>query len=95
MDTAATMKAMIFRNIQMMALISISLPLIMGVMAERMMTWATSSTTVTRTTVSTSSLVSLIWSFRTTVTTAVDDPDIIAPNTMDWSESRPSREPPR
>ena len=92
---AATMNTMMVSSIQTMDSADMASPVIIGDMADRMMTCATSSTTVMRMTVSTSACVSLSWSFRTMVTTAVEEPEMMAPKMMACRESSPRNSIPR
>ena len=66
---------------------------IRGVMIDRMMTWPISSMIVIRTSISMCSLSRRFWDFRTAMTTAVDEPDMMAPSTMDWVMSNPRNVP--
>ncbi len=72
-----------------------SLLAMMGVIIDRMMTWPMSSMMSTRTRVSLWSLSSSFCDLRTARTTAVLDPDMIAPRQMHWTMSNPSSIPAR
>ena len=72
-----------------------SLLAMMGVIIDRMITWPISSMMSTRTRVSLWSLSSSFCDLRTARTTAVLDPDMIAPRQMHWTMSNPSSIPAR
>ena len=71
----------------------ISLPWSMGVSMDSIMTCPISSMMVTRISVSMCSLSRLPWDFRTAVTTAVLEPDMIHPRQMLCSMSNPRMSP--
>ena len=66
----------------------------MGVMIDRMITWPMSSMIRIRMRLSLWSSSSSLWFFRTASTTAVLEPDRIAPRQMHWTMSNPRRDPP-
>lgn len=57
---------------------------ISGVMMDRMMTWPMSSMMVIRTSMSMCSRSRWPCECRTAMMTAVDEPEMMAPRTMDW-----------
>ena len=58
-----------------------------GVSIDSMTTCPMSSMMVISTSMSICSLVSLFWDFRTAMTTAVLEPEMMAPSAMDWTGS--------
>ena len=80
---AITMNMMTVMSIQMIPVISMSVPVIRGETADMMRTCATSSMTVMKIRVSTSAWLIRSCSARTMVTTAVEEPEMMAPKMID------------
>ena len=88
-------------NIRMLAIITMRLLTsmaglllaMMGVIIDRMMTCPMSSMMVMRTSISMCSLSRRFWDLSTAMTTAVLDPDMIAPRHMLWTMSNPRNMP--
>ena len=87
----ATMNTMILTIITMRLLTSTdgSLLAMMGVIMDRMMTWPMSSMIRTSTRDSLWSASSSFWDLRTAMTTAVLEPEMMAPRQMHWTMSYP------
>ncbi|GEM_PF-2668825 len=79
------MKMAIWMISRIRSLVPSSAPLSMGVSMDSMMTCPMSSMIITRTRISTWALSSMSFSFRTAITTAVLDPEMIAPRAMLWT----------
>ena len=95
MTMLAIMNTRMLMIITMSPLVFSDVPASMGVRMDSMMTWPMSSMMVIRTSISMCSLSSFPWDLRTAMTTAVLEPEMIAPSVMHWSVLKPNRVPAR
>ena len=87
------MNTKMLMNMTMISLMFMVDPAISGVIMDRMMTWPMSSMMVMRTSISMCSLSRRFWDFRTAMTTAVLEPEMIAPRQIHWTMLNPRRVP--